>query len=92
MEKKIIRKILIIFLCLKLKIYGLMLELPCQGDSNEYPQSMFRNKNKKKYIPLYTQVPQHRNVGRKRVFVFCFLMIINEPHRGITNNVVSEQV
>ena len=26
---------------------GYTLELPCQGGSNEYPQSMFRSKNKK---------------------------------------------
>ena len=33
---------------------GYMLELPCRGSSNEYPQSMFWSKNKKnRYTPVY---------------------------------------
>ena len=33
---------------------GYMLEPPCRGGSNEYPQSMFWGKNKKnKYTPAY---------------------------------------
>ena len=34
--------------------YGYTLEPPQQGDSNEYPQSMFWSKNKKnRYTPAY---------------------------------------
>ena len=33
---------------------GFTLEPPCQGGSNEYPQSMFWNENKKnRYTPAY---------------------------------------
>ena len=36
---------------------GYTLELPRRGGSNEYPNSMFWSKNKKKIvIPLHTQV------------------------------------
>ena len=35
---------------------GYTLEPPRCGNSNEYPQAMFRNKNKKNCIPLYTPV------------------------------------
>ena len=36
---------------------GYMLEPPRRGGSNEYPQSMFWNKNKKnRYTPAYTPV------------------------------------
>ena len=35
---------------------GYTLEPPPRGGSNEYPQSMFWSKNKKKGIPLHTPV------------------------------------
>ena len=35
---------------------GYTLEPPRWRSSNEYPQAMFRNKNKKNCIPLYTPV------------------------------------
>ena len=35
---------------------GYTLEPPQWGGSNEYPQSMFKSKSKKKCIPLYTPV------------------------------------
>ena len=35
---------------------GYTLESPRRGGSNEYPQSMFWSKNKKKGIPLHTPV------------------------------------
>ena len=40
---------------------GYMLELPCRGGSNEYPQSMFWIKNKKIGIPLQTPVFQYES-------------------------------
>ena len=35
---------------------GYTLEPACRGSYDEYPQSMFWNKNKKTSIPLYTPV------------------------------------
>ena len=54
-----------------------MLELPQQGSSNEYPQSMFWSKTKKnKYTPAYpvTPVLLFLKVGIKGVFIsrICF--------------------
>ena len=40
---------------------GYTLEPPNIGGSNEYPQSMFYSKNKKKCIPLYTPVSLYKN-------------------------------
>ena len=46
---------------------GYSLELPYRGSSNEYPQSMFLSRNKKKYI--YPCKPQfyYTKVGLKGV-------------------------
>ena len=40
---------------------GYTLEPPYEGGSNEYPQSMFYSKNKKKCIPLYTPVSLYKS-------------------------------
>ena len=54
--KKVFGKILIFFLIFAQNIDGgHTLEPPRRGGSNEYPQSMFLSKNKKKSIPPRTQ-------------------------------------
>ena len=52
---------------------GYMLEPPQRGSSNEYPQSMFSSKNKKKVYPCEPQF-YYIKVGCKGVFVArtCF--------------------
>ena len=46
--------IVLTFLLKTLIVDTVMLELPQQGNSNEYPQSMFWTKNKKnRYTPTY---------------------------------------
>ena len=41
---------------------GYTLEPPCQGGSNEYPQSMFWSKNKKnRYTPVYPSFAIHKS-------------------------------
>ena len=54
--------------------FGYSLEPPRRGGSNEYPQSMFWSKNKKKYV--YPCIPQccYIKVGFKGVYITrtCF--------------------
>ena len=40
---------------------GYTLEPPRRGGSNEYPQSMFWSKNKKKGIPLHTPILPYKS-------------------------------
>ena len=57
--------------------YGYTLEQPHRGGSNEYPQSMFWSKNKKKGIPLHSPVlPKFIKVGFKGVYnMVCLISI-----------------
>ena len=52
---------------------GYTLEPPHRGGSNEYPQSMFWSKNKKKGIPLHTPLLLYKS-GVQGVFIArtCF--------------------
>ena len=54
-------------LLLKKTDCGYSLELPHWGSSNEYPQSMFKGKNKKKCIPPVN--PTYIKVGCKGFFI-----------------------
>ena len=53
---------------------GYTLEPPRRGGSNEYPQCMFRSKNKKIGIPLHTPVLLYIKMGFNGVFIArtCF--------------------
>ena len=46
-----------------------MLELPRQGGSNEYPQSMFWSKRKKNMYTLHTPVLLYIKIGFRGVFI-----------------------
>ena len=57
---------------------GYSLELPCQGSSNEYPQSMFLSRNKKNNAYLckpqfyYIKVGFRGSILYRHVFVMIF--------------------
>ena len=53
---------------------GYMLEPPRRGGSNEYPQSMFWNKNKKKRYTPVNPIFYYIKVGLKGVYISrtCF--------------------
>ena len=54
-------------------------EPPRRGGSNEYPQSMFWSKNKKKSIPLHTPVLLYKN-GGVRGYTFHEHVVVTYAH------------
>ena len=58
---------------------GYMLEPPCRGSSNEFPQSMFWNKNKKNryivYTPKVVNITQHVFMMKAFAGLICFQVL-----------------